>query len=212
VASRDGHPGDGGFDAAGRALTGELLPAVLDFAGVRFHLAPATLGKPNAVEPRGQAIALPAGNFNRVYVLAASSDGDQKATVAIGDQRVDLNVQDWGGFIGQWDTRLWRDHGPEAPPEYAGLTPGYIKTSPVAWFADHRHSSDGSNEEYAYSYLYAYAIPLPANAKTLTLPSDASRVRILAISVAREPEASPARSLYDIEDRSNVQAGFYERK
>lgn len=242
VASRDGHPGDGGFDGEGRALSGELLPTTVDFAGVRFHLAPATLGKPNAVVPRGQQINLPAGNFNRVYILAASAGGDQKATFTVGDQPVNLNIQDWSGFIGQWDTRLWREvaqpvppepaaddrsaaaqrarrirayvrqNGPMTRPEYAGLMPGYIKTAPVAWFVDHRHNSDGTNEEYSYSYLYAYAMPLPAGAKSVTLPTDATRVRILAISVAREPEAQPVQALYDIEDRSNVPAGFYGQK
>ena len=240
VASRDGRPGDGAFNSDGEALTGELLPATIDFAGIRFHLAPATLGKPNAVVPHGQAVNLPAGDFNRVYILAAS-DGDRKATVTVGDKPVELNIQDWGGFIGQWDTRMWRDaavpvppepapddrsplaqrarrirayvqqNGPIIRPEFAGLKPGFIKPAPIAWFVDHRHNADGANEEYAYSYLYAYAIPIDAKTKTITLP-DAPSVRILAISVAHEPEAQPAQALLDLEDRSNVAAGFYGQK
>jgi alpha-mannosidase len=160
VASRDGHPGDGGFDGEGRALTGELLPATVDFAGVKFRLAPATLGKPNALVPHGQTIDLPAGNFNRLYLLAAA-DGDQALKLNIGEQPVDLNIQNWGGFVGQWDTRLWRDvadpipaepaagdrsaaaqrarrirehvqqNGPITHPEYAGLLPGFFKTAPI---------------------------------------------------------------------------------
>jgi len=204
VASRDGHPADGAFNSAGEALTGELLPATLDFAGVRFHLAPATLGKPNAVAAHGQTIPLPAGDFNRVYLLAAA-DGDQKATFTVGDKPVELNVQDWGGFVGQWDTRIWKD---AAGSQYGGLTAGFIKPAPIAWFVDHRHNADGANEEYAYSYLYAYEIPLEPGTKTLTLP-DAPNIRVLAISVAREPLAQPAQALYDVEDRSNVPAGFY---
>jgi alpha-mannosidase len=241
VASRDGHPGDGGFDGEGRALTGELLPATVDFAGVKFHLAPATLGKPNALVPHGQTIDLPAGNFNRLYLLAAA-DGDQALKLNVGEQPVELNIQNWGGFVGQWDTRLWRDvaepippepaagdrsaaaqrarrirehvqqNGPITHPEYAGLLPGFLKTAPIAWFVDHRHNSDGANEEYAYSYLYAYSVPLTAGAKTVTLPGDAARVRILAISVAHEPELQPAQALYDVEDRSKVAAGFYGQK
>ena len=54
---------------------------------------------------KGQTIELPAGQFNRVYILAASADGDQKAKFRVGDQAVELNIQDWSGFIGQWDTR-----------------------------------------------------------------------------------------------------------
>jgi len=160
----------------------------------------------------------------------------------LGDQSVDVNVQDWGGFVGQWDTRLWRESPAPIPPEpaagdmssaanrarriraaaarhepvmqteFAGLLPGYIKTSPIAWFVDHHHDSDGQNEEYAYSYLYAYAIPLPAGAKTLTLPGDAQRVRILAVSVAHQPDVQPAQALYDVENRSAVATGFYGLK
>ena len=55
VASRDGRPADGSFDAApnnqnatqGKALPAELLPREIAYGGVRFSLAPA-VGKPNA--------------------------------------------------------------------------------------------------------------------------------------------------------------------
>ena len=62
---------------------------------------------PNAVVAKGQTIDLPAGHYNRVYVLAASAEGDQKATFEVGGTGVDLNIEDWGGFIGQWDDRQW---------------------------------------------------------------------------------------------------------
>ena len=48
--------------------------------------------------------------------------------------------------------------------EFTGLTPGFIKPTPVAWFSSHRHATDGSNDVYAYSYLYVYAIDIPAGA------------------------------------------------
>ena len=67
--------------------------------------------------------------------------------------------------------------------EYAGLTPGFIKRAPVAWFASHQHTADGANVPYSYSYLYAYAIDLPAGAKTITLPNN-DKIRVLAITVA----------------------------
>jgi len=70
--------------------------------------------------------------------------------------------------------------------DFAGLTPGFIKPAPVAWFASHRHASDGTNEAYAYAYLFAYAIDIPAGATTVTLPMS-DRVKILAATVAEEP-------------------------
>jgi alpha-mannosidase len=193
VASNDGTKSSGGFDADGRAVPAELLPVQLDFGGIRFNLAPAQGS--NAVVARGQTISLPAGTFNRVYLLAASADGDQKATFRIGDTSADLTVQNWGGYIGQWDNRIWKGR------EMAGLTPGFIKPAPVAWFASHRHTAAGANEPYAYSYLFAYGIDAPANAKTLTLPNN-DKIRILAVSTADEgPLAHAAQVLTDTQEK-----------
>ncbi len=223
IASRDGRPADGSFDGQGRAFPAELLPNKIDFAGIRFRLAPAGSGKLNAVVSRGQTILLPPGKFTRVYVLAAAVNGDQKVTFRIGDQAEELIIQDWTGFIGQWDDRIWKSReepiplraGALAPPpgtpprmrvieygEMVGLRPGFIKRADVAWFASHRHASDGSAEPYAYSYLFAYAFDLPANARTLTLPDNAN-VRILAVSAANnDAPVRPAQPLYDTLERT----------
>ncbi len=106
AASNDDTKTVGGFDEKGDAMPAEMLPATLDFGGVEFHLGPAGTGKANAVVAKGQKIDLPAGRYNRVYVLAAS-DGDQKAEFHAGAKAAEFTVEDWGGFIGQWDTRLW---------------------------------------------------------------------------------------------------------
>jgi alpha-mannosidase len=215
AASNDGTRSVSGFAADGRALPAEMLPAELAFSGVKFDLAPARTGTPNAVVAKGQTIQLPAGKFNRVYVLAASADGDQKATFRVGEKAVDATIQDWGGFIGQWDDRIWQSKEVPVPPragapagtrtdpygEMTGLKPGFIKRAQVAWFASHRHTADGANEPYAYSYLFAYPLDVPAGATTLTLP-DNQKIRILAISVAQEGAAAkPAQPLYDTLER-----------
>jgi alpha-mannosidase len=108
AASNDDTKSIGGFDRKGNTLPAEMLPAELNFNGVRFHLAPASTGRPDALIAQGQTIQLPAGNFNRVYLLAASDDGDQKAVFQAGDLSRQFSVEDWGGFIGQWDTRRWK--------------------------------------------------------------------------------------------------------
>jgi alpha-mannosidase len=216
-----GRPADGAFDWApnsqgasqGKALPAELLPRQINFGGVRFDLAPPA--KPNAVLAHGQTISLPAGNFNRVYLLAAAANGDQKATFLAGNQPVEFTIQDWTGLIGQWDDRIWRTTEdpiplrPGAPPgtpvrtrtniygEMIGLRPGFIKRADVAWFSSQRHAADGSAEPYAYSYLFAYAIDLPFGARTITLPNN-ERIRILAITAANEPwMIKAAHPLYD---------------
>jgi len=120
TASEDGAVSKSGFDATGQNLPAEMLPTTLSFGGTTFHLGPAWTDHPNAVVAHGQTIPLPAGKFNRVYVLAAA-DGDQKATFGFGSRKAELNIEDWQGFIGQWDTRTWTTRQVEepTPPEPA---------------------------------------------------------------------------------------------
>ena len=198
TASNDGEATKGGFDSKGDALPAEMVPAEIPFNDVVFHLAPAKTGTPNAVIARGQRIDLPAGPHNRVYLLAASADGDQKAVFAAGSQKAELTIENWGGFVGQWDDRVWSSsdtaHGNYG--EMSGLRPGFIKRADLAWYASHHHDAAGKNVPYSYSYLFAYGIDLPAAAKTLTLPRN-PMIRILAVSVVDDDTATPAQPLYD---------------
>lgn len=211
TASNDSEHADTGFDGKGNALAAEMLPSEITFNDVHFKLAQAKTGVPNAVIAKGQTINLPAGRFNRVYLLAASADGDQKTTFDVGGKPMDLDIQDWSGFIGQWDDRQWS--GTKLDADHAnygqmtGLRQGYIKRAPLAWYCDHHHDADGKNATYAYSYLFGYAIDVPAGAKTIKLPQN-DKIRILAMSVAEEsPEAPPAQPLYDVLPSLNGQPG-----
>jgi alpha-mannosidase len=207
-----------GFDSSGRSLPAEMLPRELAYAGIRFRLGPASAGQPDALAARGQTIQLPPGRFNRLYLLAASADGDQRATFRVGDRAVELTIQDWGGFIGQWDNRQWRPREIPAPPgnaadpgaqqtrldpyaEMTGIKPGFIKRADLAWFSSHHHTAAGMSEPYAYSYLFAYALELPPGAKTLTLPRN-DKIRIMAVTASSERgQVRPAHPLYDTLER-----------
>jgi alpha-mannosidase len=86
----------------------------------------------------------------------------------------------------------------QVEPLFTGLTPGYIKRDPVAWFASHHHSAQGGNEVYAYCYLFAYVLDMPDAATTLTLP-DNDKIRIMAITMADQAGSlHPAQPLYDV--------------
>jgi alpha-mannosidase len=215
----------GGFDGAGNSFPAEMLPARISYDGVEFQLAHAATGAKDAMVAHGQTIELPAGDYNRVYILAAA-DGDQTGTFKAGDDAGDLAVQDWKGFVGQWydrsftmepvpipaepdpnDTseraqRLRRriaylQKNPETLPHYASITAGFIKNAPIAWFASHCHDANGTNVPYTYSYLFAYEMELPKGAHTLTLP-DKGKIRVFAVTVAHDAEhAWPAEPLYD---------------
>ena len=200
TSSNDGDRSTGGFDGKGDAFPAEMLPSQIQFNDVRFQLASAKTGVPNAITAKGQTINLPSGHYNRVYVLAASANGDQKGVFEAGGKKTELSIQDWGGFIGRWDNRQWgtSDTVHAKYGEMTGLTPGFIKRADLAWYSSHHHDAAGKNVDYAYSYLFGYAIDLPPGAKTIKLP-DNENIRILAISVADEnPEVKPARPLYDV--------------
>ena len=220
VANRDGERMKFGFDGEGFALPAEMLPRELPFAGITFKLAPGD--RANALVARGQEISVPVG-MRRLYVLAASAGGDQAVAFRVGSETANVTIQNWSGFIGQWDDRQWKETEvrlqpratpPDIPPDIAallqrsrtrrdpygqmlGITPGFIKRAPLAWFASHRHTPAGANEAYAYSYLFAYTIDMPPGAKTLTLPNN-DNVRILAITGSNERmRVEPAHALYD---------------
>ena len=224
VADRDGERMKAGFDGEGYALPAEMLPSVVSFGGIAFQLAPRD--KANALVPRGQQLPIPRG-MRRLYVLAASAAGDQNVAFRVGSQSMNALIQNWSGFVGQWDNREWKETEVRLPPrtpppdvpadiaallqrsrtrrdpygEMLGITPGFIKRAPIAWFASHRHTPRGDNEAYAYSYLFAYTIDLPAAAETLTLP-DNDNVRILAITASNERNTvKPAHALYDTLER-----------
>jgi alpha-mannosidase len=199
VASNDGTRSNSGFDGKGGSLPAEMLPSAITFNGVQFRLSAAKTGVQDAVLAKGQTVQLPSGSFNRLYILAASADGDQKANFDVGEKSVELNIQDWGGFIGQWDDRQWSsiDSANDKYGDMTGIKPGYIKRADLAWYCSHHHDAGGKNIPYAYSYLFAYGIDLPASAKAVKFPNN-SKIRILAISAADEnPEIKPAQPLYD---------------
>jgi alpha-mannosidase len=196
----------GGFDGKGAALPADQLPGTVNANGVTFRLAAAT-AQGNAVASKGQTLALPASRGRRVYLLAAAVGGDTPATFGVDGKPAALTIQNWDGYIGQWDTRLWKGEVRELtydwPNPIAGLTPGYIKRAPVAWYADHKRLAGGANDPYQFCYLFQYALPVPDGAKALRLPDNAN-VRIMAVTVAQNPNADavPAQPLYDTLERS----------
>lgn len=129
---------------------------------------------------------------------------------------IDLDIQDWRGFVGQWDNRVWTGKDRQIPArpgepahtehddyaEMTGIRPGFIKSANLAWYCSHHHNAAGENVPYAYSYLFAYAVDLPDRAKTVSLPRN-DKIRIFALTVAdANPRITPAQPLYDTLRRS----------
>ena len=200
-----------GFDGQGNSLPAEMVPEKIAFNGVEFQMGAMKTHAANAVVANGQTIQLPEGGFNRIYLLSAAIHGDQDAEFRAGNQKTTLRIEDWSGFIGQWDNRQWKakqgtklggfGHGaePQMDPyaEMTGIRPGYIKRAELAWYADHHHDAAGRNATYSYAYLFGYAMEIAPGTRTLTLPNNRN-IRILAISVASQsPQVKPVQPLYD---------------
>ena len=120
------------------------------------------------------------------------------ARIKIGEADEAFDVPNWTGFVGQWDDRIWdpATKGEEQKLPPIGLRPGFIKRTPVAWYATH-HNTPTGDAYYEFSYLFQFSYDLPGNAKTITLPDDPN-IRLFAVTLSREPPAAPAAApLYD---------------
>ncbi|MFA6450142.1 MAG: glycoside hydrolase family 38 C-terminal domain-containing protein [bacterium] len=193
AASGDGEKTNAGFDGKGNSYPAEMLPKSVSADGIEFKLGPAGAGKKNALSCKGQTLSIPAGKYNRLYLLASSSGGDVKGDFKVNGKAAALKVQEWTGYVGQWDNRIWKNDR-----EIYGLKPAFTKRAGIAWFISHRHNSFGENLAYEYSYIFKYKIDLPANAKSVTLPN-APGIRIFAATAAynENDETAPAQLLYD---------------
>lgn len=203
VLSTHENPADGNFDGQGDSIPGELLPKKLVSGGVDFAFGSDAKGAENAVSCQGQTLSLPAGKNRTFCFLASSSDGDTTAAFKVGNASRNVSIQNWGGYIGQWDTRLWGGKVPELTYNWSnpiiGLVPGYIKRDPVAWYADHHRTADGKPDIYSFCYLFRYEIKVPNGVSSITLPNQPG-VKIMAASVVwdQHTDAVPAQPLYDV--------------
>lgn len=208
VISTNANRGDGAMtDVA--SYPAEQMPEAINVGGVAFKLGSGAMdGAPNAVTAKGQTIELPKAEFNRVYLLAASSEGDVATSVTFGGSEVAkreaaIHVPAWTGYVGQWDARQWP--GDIFDPQYPwdsrqpiGLEPGYIKDGEIAWYVSHHHTTkpdkhdakggdkNGADALYRYCYVFRIPVDVPNGATSITLPNDA-RVKVFAVTAADEP-------------------------
>lgn len=169
---------DGYFDHANHSYAAELLPRTLTTDGIDF-----AIGKPglaNVLKCQGERIELPQdGKSNRLYILAAATDRDRRATFRIDGQAYTFDIPYYSGYYGQWG---WR-----------GFAQGFIRQADIAHIGTHRHSLAEGNEPYVFTYIYKLALDLPAGARVLEMPDD-SHIGVFAVTAAHvpAPELAPA--------------------
>lgn len=184
AASYNGFRRTVNFDGKGYSYAAELMPAAVNFKGITLPLAdPDAM---NAVKCRGQEIQLPAGNYNKIYLLAAATNQDQIGKFQVGTSNQNVNVPSYTGFYGQWG--------------HTGHTEGYIKNAEIAWVGTHRHEmSKNQDLPYEFTYLFGLTLDIPAKAQTLVLPENANVVIFSAVAVNEQMNVlTPATNLMGI--------------
>ncbi len=189
--SSDANRSDGNMSDS-LTLPAELIPAEIVSEDIQFQMGSTADGAKNVLTAKGQTIDLPAGNYNKLYLLAAATH-DTTGELSIGRQKIRLGFQDWTGYIGQHYGRKLTDHDTKVTE----ITPAFVKGDDIAWYASHCHSPKG-NEAYRYSYLYKYAINIPKGARSITLPKNEA-IKIFAMTVADDgdEDVTPLQPLYD---------------
>jgi alpha-mannosidase len=176
----------------GFSIPAEQIPSEIISEDIKFLIGNKADGQMNMIAAKGQKINLPAGNFNKVYILAAGTE-DTRGDFKAGNLVSPVNIQTWTGFVGQHYNRLLYFNNLKV----ASITNAFTKRDNIAWYTSHSHSP-GANEAYRYSYLYKYEISLPKGAKTLTLPVN-SKIKIFAVTFADNTNDNivPLQFLYD---------------
>ena len=195
-ASLDSDRLDGSFDGHGYTLAGELMPDTIFNYGIGFVTGPKTTGAKNIVTCRGQKIALPSGDYDRICLLATSVDGPSEGTFTIGTKTSTVSIQDYATPIGRWNSRLV---GGQFVEDDGSIAPGYILRKPVGWFGTHRHDPSGKNESYAFTYLFLVDLVVPKGASEMILP-DNHRIRIAAATLVSSDHdyVTAAQPLFDV--------------
>ena len=168
-ASYNAYRSDANIDGRGYSYAAELLPSTLKASGIDFKLGNPVLE--NAVICSGDTILLPQnGQYNKLYLLAASISGDNFATFYVDGKPTEVIIPYYSGFIGQWGHT---DH-----------TKGFIKPAEVAYAGTHRHNSvNNIDSPYEFTYMFKFGFDIPKNAQKLVLANE-SKVLLFAASLA----------------------------
>lgn len=155
------------FDGKGNSFASELIGDKVTADNVSFDIA--GYESKNVLKCKGDTIRLPkAAAGKKLYLLAASTDKDRKATFLVDGKSHELEIPYYSGFYGQWG--------------HKGVSDGYIRNASLAYIGSHRHNNAG-NDTYVYTYMYKFGIELPKEAQMLVLPKD-DHIAVFAITLS----------------------------
>ncbi len=185
----------GNFEG-GNSYAAELLPEDgLTVDGVRFTFG--EMDSNNGLACGGDTIKLPAdGEYNKVYLLAASSAGDRQARFSAGENVYTVDVPYYTGFIGQWG--------------HDGHTQGYLKDAEVAYVGTHSHS-EHEDRAYEFTYMFKYGFDIPEGVDEIVLSEDKNVVVFAVTAVKENHSVEPACNLFRTSNRTDEADGGRQR-
>ena len=176
----------------GMTIPAELIPEEVVSEDILFKIGSRTDGQNNMLATNGQKIKLPAGDYNKLYILAAATE-DTRGNVKIGTQVYPINFQSWTGYVGQHYNRVLTSDNLGV----VSMINAFTKRDNIAWYASHRHTPE-ANDAYQYCYLFKYEISLPKGTRSVILPAS-NKIKIFAITAANNKceDVMPLQPLYD---------------
>ena len=159
------------MDGVGSVYSANLLNSGLDFNGVQFSFGPANA--PNAVTGSGSGpIALPAGTFGTLQMLATGIEGNQ-ASQTITVTYTDSSTSQFTQSFSDWCSAL---NGGGCVS--TGNNPG----ESVAVAMPYRDTTTGPDDRVFYLYHYSFTLNATKTVRSLTLPNNRDVV-VLAVSL-----------------------------
>lgn len=186
-----------GYQGGVQALfPAEITPKTIKSGTISYQIAKDA--KENSMQCNSQKISLSNG-YNTLSILVGSKeessalfefvDAEEKVLAAEQHQ-----ISPFTGFIGQWDTRLWKKepkHFLKNHRDYLwrnkciGIKPGYVNRERLEWYSTHTHK-DGKDLPYRYGYMYTITLEIPEGTDSLVLPND-KNIHILAMTASSQP-------------------------
>jgi hypothetical protein len=185
--------GTNSLDGVGYVYSANLLNAGVNFKGTQFEFGPAN--QAGAVYGTGTTIALPAGNFATLQLIATGIEGNQASnTVTV--TYTDSTTSQFTQSFSDWCSAL---NGGGCTS--TGSNPG----ESVAIAMPYRDSVGGEDHRVFYVYGYSFVLNASKTVQSLTLPNTRDVV-VLAASLTLPP-ATYSLSAPSTTTPSSVNAG-----
>ncbi len=180
VVTRNGEACAHGLGHRGLSFPAELWPASLETEGIPFTLAAAGTGPYQASACDGQSLPLPAGAWERLWLLVAAGDAEERASLGFGSAATPLVVPSAFAPLVREEQVAGFGIGPLA---LWSVRRGFTREGNAAWTVDHAHDRRGRDVAYTPLSLFAADVALPAGTTTVMLPV-APAVLVFAATVA----------------------------